>query len=222
MDDLLNQLTYERFKKDIMTFVLKPGDSVSAAKIADRYNVSRTPAREALVRLEAEGLVDIIPKSKSVISKIDLAKARQEWFVRSSLELAMVDKFFENVTPGDIQEMKRCNKEMLLCKKAEKSHENSYRYQLFDNEFHAVTYRVSGENLAAEVIAGKMAHYYRLRFLTELNDTYQDRTVNGHEKLIELVESGDREGYREALKMHLGYILDDIKDMGSSYEAYFA
>ena len=49
VDRSLNQQTYERFRKDIMTFALKPGDPVSAAKLAERYEVSRTPAREALV-----------------------------------------------------------------------------------------------------------------------------------------------------------------------------
>ena len=71
MTNSLNQQTYDLFRKDIMTFSLKPGESVSAAKIADRYHVSRTPAREALVKLETEGLVDIYPQSKSLISKID-------------------------------------------------------------------------------------------------------------------------------------------------------
>ena len=63
MDKTLNQETYDRLKKDIMTFALKPGDQVSAAKLAERYHVSRTPAREALVKLETEGLVDIYPQS---------------------------------------------------------------------------------------------------------------------------------------------------------------
>ena len=45
MDKSLNQQTYDRCRKDIMTFALKPGEPVSAAKLAERYNVSRTPAR---------------------------------------------------------------------------------------------------------------------------------------------------------------------------------
>ena len=98
MDKSLNQQTYDRCRKDIMTFALKPGEPVSAAKLAERYNVSRTPAREALVRLQSEGMVDIFPQSKSMISKIDITRARQEWFIRKTLEIAMTDAFFENVT----------------------------------------------------------------------------------------------------------------------------
>ena len=217
MDNSLNQSTYDQLKKDILTFTLKPGDTVSAAKVADRYKVSRTPARESLVRLETEGLVDIIPQSKSVISKIDLNRARQEWFVRKSLEMAMVDKLFEKVTAKDIKQMKKYNEQMLeLAKK-----EANYEYQMADNAFHAVTYEVAGESLAAGVIANTRAHYSRLRFLTELNAAYQDRTLNGHSELIALLEAGNKAGYKKALNTHLDHIIHDIDELEKIYPDYF-
>lgn len=221
MDNSLNQITYEKFKKDILTFSLTPGDTVSAAKIADRYSVSRTPAREALVKLESEGLVDIIPQSKSVISKIDVNKARQEWFIRSSLELGMVDSFFKNVTDDDVEKMRIYNNRMHELAEFPKDHENSYQYLLADNAFHAVTYEVSGENLAANVIGNTMAHYSRLRFLTDLDEYCQGRTSTGHTQLLGLVEKRDVEGYRSALKVHLGHILNDIADLEKLYPSYF-
>lgn len=221
MDSSLNQATYDRFKKDILTFMLKPGDTVSAAKIADRYEVSRTPAREALVRLENEGLVDIIPQSKSVISKINLDKARQEWFIRYTLEMGMIEKFFDNVTSKDINLMEKHNNEMLEYAKRPKSHENSYLYQMADNAFHAVTYAVSKEFMASNVIFSNMAHYSRLRFLTDLDDSNQDRTMTGHEGLIALARKKDIDGYRGALDTHLRHILKDIPDMEKLYPKFF-
>lgn len=227
MDNSLNQLTYDQFKKDILTFTLKPGDTVSAAKVATRYNVSRTPARESLVRLETEGLVDIIPQSKSVISKIDLARARQEWFVRKSLEMAMVDKLFEKIKSKDISRMKKYNEQMLkLAKKSaqcrpEESVEASYEYLMADNAFHEVTYEVAGESLSASVIANTRAHYSRLRFLTEQNSKYQDRTLSGHSELITLLEKGDKTGYRKALNTHLDHIIHDIDELEKIYPDYF-
>ena len=63
MEKSLNEETYEKLKYDIMNFRLLPGDSISAQKVALRYDVSRTPAREAIVNLEKEGLLKIIPQS---------------------------------------------------------------------------------------------------------------------------------------------------------------
>lgn len=221
MDNSLNQITYDSFKKDILTFALEPGDTVSAAKIADRYSVSRTPAREALVKLESEGLVDIIPQSKSVISKIDINKARQEWFIRSSLELGMVDSFFGKLTGDDIEKMRFFNNKMHELAKRPRDHENTYEYLLADNAFHAVTYEVSGEKLAANVISNTMAHYSRLRFLSDLDSYYQGRTSTGHSELLELAEKRDVDGYKKALRIHLNHILNDIEELKKIFPDYF-
>ena len=213
MDKSLNQLTYDRCKKDIMTFALKPGEPVSAAKLAERYNVSRTPAREALVRLQSEGMVDIFPQSKSMISKINVARARQEWFIRKTLEIAMIDDFFQNVTSADIKEMRKFAKKCERIGEQPRNHETSYEYLTNDNKFHAVTYRVAGEDLAAETINSTMAHYSRIRLLVDLDNQYKDRTVADHEELIRLIEAGDKNVYRAVLTRHLDRVIGDIEQM---------
>ena len=213
MNNSLNQLTYEYLKKDIMTFALKPGEPVSAAKIADRYHVSRTPAREALVKLETEGLVDIFPQSKSVISKIDVDRAKQEWFIRKTLELGTVDALFESVKKSDILKMRSYCRKMEEISEMPKNHDLAYEYLRCDNEFHSMTYYIAGENLSAELIANTMTHYNRIRLLIDLDSYYKDRTVSTHEQLIRYVEEGKKEEYRELLGKHLGYITQDIEDM---------
>lgn len=206
----LNQYTYEKLKKDIMTFALKPGEPVSAAKIAERYEVSRTPAREALVKLQAEGLIEIYPQSKSVISKINCSRVKQEWFVRKTLELGMVDAFFDNVAEKDIQDMETRVRKLGQIGETARTHETSYEYLGLDNEFHAVMYRVTKEYLAAEIIENSMAHYNRVRLLIDLDNVNKDRTVADHEILVKLVREGKREEYREQLREHLGHILGDM------------
>lgn len=211
MTSSLNQLTYDYLKKDIMTFALQPGEPVSAAKIAERYNVSRTPAREALVKLETEGLVDIFPQSKSVISKIDINRAKQEWFIRKTLELGMVDDLFEHVLESDIYKMRSFNRKMIEIAADKLTQEAAFEYLRYDNEFHAMTYHIAGQSLAADTIANTMAHYNRIRLLIDFENFYKNRTVTTHEQLIDLIEKKDREGYRELLKKHLGFIIQDIE-----------
>ena len=214
MDKSLNQQTYDRLKKEIMTFVLSPGEPISAAKIADRYQVSRTPAREAIVKLESEGLIDIYPQSKSVVSKINIARANQEWFVRRSLELGMVDAFFDQVKPEDIDEMKFYANQLSVIGGSHMSPEEAYEYLKADNMFHMVTYRVTKEDLASEIIGNMMVHYNRIRLLMDLDDNNKNRTVADHASLVECVERNDREGYRAYLIRHLGHIISDIEIMG--------
>lgn len=213
MERMLNRQTYESFKKDIMTFALRPGEPVSAAKLAERYKVSRTPAREALVRLQDEGLVDIYPQSKSVISRINVKRAKQEWFVRRTLELAMVDKFFDNVTKEDIGKMQTIEDRLVHIGSRPRTPETAYEYLQCDNDFHAITYHVAGEYLAASIIENMMSHYNRARLLSDMDNIHKDRTVADHARLIRLVETGNKEGYRSALSIHLGHIDSDIEEM---------
>lgn len=214
VDKSLNQQTYDRLKREIMTFALGPGEPISAAKIAERYQVSRTPAREAIVKLESEGLIDIYPQSKSVVSKINIARANQEWFVRRSLELGMVDAFFDNVKQEDIDEMKSYANQLAVIGGSHMSPEEAYEYLRHDNLFHMVTYRVAKEHLASEIISNMMVHYNRIRLLMDLDDNNKNRTVSDHASLIECVENNDREGYRAYLIRHLGHIISDMEIMG--------
>lgn len=214
MDKSLNQLTYDRLKTEIMTFALGPGEPISAAKIAERYKVSRTPAREAIVKLESEGLIDIYPQSKSVVSKINIARANQEWFVRRSLELGMVDAFFDNVKQEDIEEMKSYASKLAAIGEVRMTEGEAYEYLQQDNMFHMVTYRVAKQHLASEIISNTMVHYNRIRLLNDLDDNNKNRTVSDHACLIECVERNDREGYRAYLIRHLGHIISDIEIMG--------
>ena len=125
----------------------------------------------------------------------------------------MTDEFFKNVTSADIKEMRTFAEKCERIGEQPRNHETSYDYLVNDNKFHAVTYRVAGETLAAEIISSTMAHYSRIRLLVDLDNQNKDRTVADHEELIRLIEAGDREGYRAALTKHLGRVIGDIEQM---------
>lgn len=221
MNQTLNQKTYDRLKEDILTMALKPGESVSAAKIAERYQVSRTPAREALVRLEAEGMVEIFPKSGTVISRINVHRVRQEWFIRKTLELGMADAFIRNLTDRDLELMNAYNEEMKQVTAGEMTPELAYQYLTSDNDFHGVTYMAAGERLSASIIYTMTAHYNRLRLLIDVEGASKQRTLADHETLMKLAMARDSEGYRKTLESHLGHIVKDIERMREKYPDYF-
>ena len=125
----------------------------------------------------------------------------------------MTDAFFENVTQKDIEEMKKYARVCERIGEQPRNHETSYEYLINDNKFHAVTYYVAGEALAAEIIGSTMAHYSRVLLLVDLDNENKDRTVADHEDLIRLIEAGDKEGYRAALGKHLGRVIGDIELM---------
>ena len=217
----LNQQTYDRFKKEILTLSLKPGEAVSAQKLAERYGVSRTPAREALVRLQNEGLVVIRPQSQSVIACVDVDRVSQEWYVRRSLELGLVDEFIAKVTPKDIQRMKECTDRLEELGGNPRTPELSYEYLRWDERFHEVPYQVTGQELAAEIVMMSLPNYRRLRLLVDLDNVFKDRTVEEHRELTSLAEKKDLEGYRRFLTAHIGHIFADADEMKERFPAMF-
>ena len=194
MEKSLNEDTYEKLKYDIMNFKLVPGDSISAQKIAVRYNVSRTPAREAIVNLEKEGLLKIIPQSGTYVASINCRRFEQEWFVRKSLEMGMVDAVFEN---------DKCN-------------EKVPRIEI-DNAFHELIYESSGEQLAANIIKMQMSHYNRIRFLAELNSSISVKTNEEHEMLIDAIRKKDKRMYLRVIKGNINRIFNEIDKLRIIY-----
>lgn len=110
----LNESTYQSLRREIMYLKLKPGTLLSTANIAEQYKVSRTPAREAILRLNKAGLVDVFPKSRTTVSRINVRRVNEEWFIRKSLEVAVIDNFMINCSARDLMaldDMIRCQEE---------------------------------------------------------------------------------------------------------------
>ena len=217
MEKSLNEETYEKLKYDIMNFKLLPGDTISAQKVALRYDVSRTPAREAIVNLEKEGLLKIIPQSGTYVACINCRRSEQEWFVRKSLEIGMVDSLFENANDEMLNRMTELNNRLINYKDGE---ESLARIEL-DNSFHELIYECSGEMLAKNIIQTQMSHYNRIRYLAELNSAISAKTNDEHEMLIEAIRNKDKRKYLRVIKAHLNRFFDELEKLKGLYPQYF-
>jgi DNA-binding GntR family transcriptional regulator len=81
---------FERLRDLIISLELPPGSPLSRIILAKQFGVSSTPIRDALMRLDEEGLVEVYPQHATVVSRIDTERAQQAHFLRQSLELEIV------------------------------------------------------------------------------------------------------------------------------------
>src|SRR4029079_4466485 len=81
---------FERLRNAILALELPPGSPLSRTDLAAQFGVSSTPIRDARMRLEEEGLVDVFPQHATVVSRIDVGRAEQAHFLRQALELEIV------------------------------------------------------------------------------------------------------------------------------------
>ena len=195
----IQTLVYEELKRNIMSMKLKPGQTMSTQEIATKLNVSRTPVREAFLRLQSEGLVEMIPQRETVVSRISLKRVEQEKFIRECLEMGVIHKIMNNSSHeiGEnmiklIEVQKKCgqNKDFVGFLEA-------------DDQFHKVLFDATGQEMAWETIESRNGHYNRLRILYVQRDTAMQESIEQHNKIVKLLESGSREEATKALSCHV-------------------
>src|SRR6476620_2041394 len=81
---------FERLRGMVISLELPPGSPLSRTALAGHFGVSATPIRDALMRLEEEGLVDVFPQYATVVSRVDVRLAQQAHFLRQAVELEIV------------------------------------------------------------------------------------------------------------------------------------
>lgn len=213
----IQTLVYEELKRNIMSMKLEPGQTMSTQEIATKLNVSRTPVREAFLRLQSEGLVEMIPQRETMVSKISLKRVEQEKFIRECLEMGVIRKFMdksgceveENMAEL-IQLQKKCGEE-----------KDFVGFLEADDQFHKVLFDATGQEMAWETIASRNGHYNRLRILYVQRDTEMQESIEQHHKIATLLESGSREEAARALSYHVRRLDIDEAGLIAQYPDYF-
>lgn len=214
----LNDVTYNKIREDIMNMTLEPGMDVSVQKLSERYGVSRTPVREAVVRLQQSGLVVIYPQRKTVVSKIDLKRVREEWFIRTSLESAVVDEFIRKCS-----ELVADTMQELISK--QKRYVNKERFREFytkDNRFHQLIFETAGQGLSWLTIEDVASHYNRIRLLYGKIRGVEPSVINKHEKMVAAARKRDAEAMRKAVIEYSNSLLEQVKSISKQYPHFFS
>jgi DNA-binding GntR family transcriptional regulator len=212
----LNDEVYRRLNREIMDLTLEPGLTVSVQKLASAYGVSRTPVREAVIRLQKKGLVDIYPQSGTVISRISLERISQERFLRRALELGAVEPFLQN-----------CNSEVLsrleeLISALRTTRADDYRGAFaVDNEFHSLIFKTAGQSLSWETICDVVSHYNRFRILSTRLEGISQSIVVEHEAILRAAQANDKDAMCSALEHHLGKVKQETDLLLELYPDYF-
>lgn len=208
---------YQVLRDAIMSLSLAPGTVMSTQEMANRLNVSRTPVREAFIRLQKENLVDIIPQKETIVSRIDLDRVLQERFIRENLELAVIDPFLEKCTPRNLEVMKE------YVAKQKKSMEAGDGVEMirYDNLMHRELFVAADEELAWDTIQSVNGHDMRFRILSVQVEDIMGEAVRQHEEILDCIERKDSAGAREKLAHHLRKLRYEKDKMIAHFPDYF-
>jgi DNA-binding GntR family transcriptional regulator len=213
----VQDFVYTSLRKSIINLNLVPGTAVSEKEISLRYEVSRTPVREAFIHLSKEGLVKIIPQRETLVSLIDLDRVKQELFLRENLEMAVLEPFIRRCQPDHIAKL-----EKIVETQATAFDRNEYiNFMNFDDQYHQVFFEVAGHNLGWEVLESMCGHYHRVRLLTVWLNGIAQNIVNQHIEILSAIKKKNLRESRLKLDRHLHKLHTEEKMLRDKFPDYF-
>jgi DNA-binding GntR family transcriptional regulator len=192
---------YEALKEAIRNNVFAPGYQGSEQEIASQLGMSRTPVHEAIIRLQEEGLVRVLPRRGVVVCAISPDDMREIYEVIIALETASAELLAEK--PADergpvAEELEAVNAEMQAALKAD----NLPAWAKADERFHQLLVERSGNGRLARMFHTVMDQSHRARMLTLRLRPKPTASVREHRAIVDAIQEGNPEAAREAAKRH--------------------
>jgi GntR family transcriptional regulator, rspAB operon transcriptional repressor len=208
---------YSDLRTELVSMLRAPGEAVSEAEIALAYGVSRTPVREAILKLSDEGLLEIFPQSGIFVSRIPIAALPEAIIIRKSLEATTAHLAAERATSSQILVLQS----ILERQREANAAKDSDTFHRADELFHATIAEVAGYPGIWTLIQQVKVHVDRYRMLTLPQKGRIARVIAEHETLLNAIEAHDAPGARVAMEFHLERLLSHISATQSINPEFF-
>ncbi|TVY11374.1 GntR family transcriptional regulator [Paenibacillus cremeus] len=214
---LIRDFVYDTLKKNIMELRLEPGRSISEKELVEMLQVSRTPIREALVKLSQEELIETTPQKGSVISLIDLQHAEESRFLRKTLESAVVREACELLGKEQVLHLQNLVSLQELCV----SEQNYGRLFELDEEFHKSIMIGCGRARTWGLIQQMATHDNRIRFLRLASDSNWQIILAQHRGIVSAIKEKDPDQAEKMLRDHLELVVIEKENLKQKYAKFF-
>lgn len=219
----IKEFIYRTLKYNIMTLFLKPGEKISESELQNFFNTSKSPIREALVKLKEEKLVEAIPQKGTFISKINLKLVENTLFIRKVLEKEVLRLVILSSLDKRVL-IEKLNENLLFIEKIIKECTcNEKLVELFnlDKQFHEIIFKFVDKGEIWDIISSSSTHYERFRVL----ETPEQKTLlfilKQHRRIIELIKNGDVSLIEETITLHGENFLNSCNTLLTKYNSYF-
>ncbi len=205
-------------RRDIIVGRLPPRTMLSEQELSQRFGVSRTPVREALIKLAEETLVEIYPQYGSFVAPIKLAEVFDSQFVRESLECSAIERAVERLDKTQAVSLSKILQRQRALHRAG-DHEAFFAA---DEAMHALIMEIAGHANAWRQVENAKAQMDRVRLLSTRNVVKRPRVISEHALIVDRLLHRDREGAIAAMRAHLRGIFRSVEVLRASHGDYFA
>lgn len=195
----LRDVVFQTLRQAILKGELQPGERLMEIKLAERLGVSRTPIREAIRKLELEGLVVMIPRKGAAVANITEKDTKDVLEVRRTLEMFAVEVACDRITPEQLEQLKEAAKAF----EASNGSMDLIRIAETDMHFHEIIYEATHNERLIQMLNNLRENMYRYRIEYLKDPNYYNSLVAEHQEILNAVESKDKERARACMRDHI-------------------
>lgn len=195
----IREVAYDTLKHAIVTGEIPAGARIVETEYADRMHISRTPLREALRKLERDGLVEYVLRRGVVVRAFTIADVEEIYTIRNALEMLTLPSIVANVTADDIRSLREKLREM------DPLDENNEieKVSPLARAFHTQLTSISGLKRILRVIEGQDEYITRFSALSIAKEDRRHAAHAEHHRLVDLLEQRDLEGFEALMRKHI-------------------
>jgi DNA-binding GntR family transcriptional regulator len=208
---------FDELHSMILSLSLAPGTALSRLRLQAQFGVSSTPVRDALMRLEEAGLVEVFPQSGTIVSLIDVALARQAQFLRRALEQEVVRTLAAAPDPALIDRLKAVIDEQ----KGHAKKADLERFNDADLVFHNMLFDAAGVPHLWELIRNRSGHIDRIRRLHLPIGDKAKQIVRDHSAIVGAVADGRPDLAQTEMRDHLSRSIAFSDALRERFPGYF-
>lgn len=204
----LREIVYEELKMQILTGAIKPGTRMMEVELAEDLGVSRTPVREAIRKLEKEGLVTIEPRKGAYASEISMKDMEDILEVRKTME-----GLAAGIAAAKITEEQKVELKATMDNFNKAVEENSYDEMISnDTGFHHIIVESCDNDVLKHMIEQLQELVLRFRYLYFSDFKRAEQMPAEHMEIYEAIDKGDVEGAKEAAAVHIQRLADLVSN----------
>lgn len=195
----IREVVYESLRKVIISGIINAGERIVEKEYAEKLNISRTPIREALKRLEMENLVEYLPRIGAVVKRISVEDVLEVYKIRHNLEVLATASAMDNITKEEIKEI-----EELLDLTEQKNMEGDVEEVIrLSAEFNLMIYKASRMKKLAGMITRIDEYLQRFRDISISENERREKALKEHGNILKAIKEKNKEIIDELIKKHL-------------------
>lgn len=199
-----NASLYDELKKRIVLLDYEPGQVLREKELIEEFGVSRTPVREALIRLETDGLVRILPNLGTIVSEVSFQQLKDVIEVRSHLILLSGQLAAARITKQELEELQGLIEQM-------KQEKDPKLLMDLDTRAHDLVNQASKNEMLVNMLGQLRDLVVRIWFYFPTNDEYYHGLSEEFEELEAALQAGNQEASARLLEKHTQRFIDHIR-----------